>query len=159
MGFEPTTFSSLGERFTYSTTRATQLVGVHKTMQDKGTSNLKPLCYIYIICNFMILLCLLKFVHNVSNTNCRSRCTQCGSRLFLKTHTECTAWMVRHCTVLCLSRVCRAHRQLGIKDGLGGTVWSLLMECHSTAESWRPTKCLRSAAHTTLSLGVYHTCK
>ncbi|CAI8036202.1 hypothetical protein GBAR_LOCUS20305 [Geodia barretti] len=50
---------------------------------------------------------------------------------------ECMAWMVRHCAVLCLSRVCRTNRQLSVKDGLGGSAWSLLMQGHSTEEDSR----------------------
>ena len=69
--------------------------------------------------------------------------------------TECMAWMVRHCAVLGLSRVCRVNRQLTVKDGLGGMAWSLLMQGHSTEKDSRVLEAYKMSQVCTLLFTVF----
>ena len=50
---------------------------------------------------------------------------------------EYSAWMIRHCAVLGLSRVCHACKHHAISESIGSEAWSLLMEKHSTEKDSR----------------------
>lgn len=69
---------------------------------------------------------------------------------------EYSAWMIRHCAVLGLSRVCHACKHHAISESIGSEAWSLLMERHTNERDSRVLEAYKMSQ--VIHMYMYSTC-